>query len=113
MAQQLAYLTGNPKIQATGYLSIIAFYYLLRSVEYTKHRHVKLNGKLVISTRTQHFIVKVLGFWKNVKIIYRNESLNTLLEADSATLKIQIRKTKYWGKPYTTNQQAAREPWQP
>ena len=35
MEHQMAYLTGNPNVQVIGDLSIISFYYLLRSREYT------------------------------------------------------------------------------
>ena len=97
MEHQMAYLTGNPNVQVMGDLSIISFYYLLRSREYTKPRKVKQNGKLVRATRTQEFRVQDLGFRKNGKFLSRHDSLNTLLEADSATLK--IKKTKDWGKP--------------
>ena len=40
-AAQLAYLTTNPRQHAVGDLCIIAFYFLLRSGEYTKPRKVK------------------------------------------------------------------------
>ena len=69
MAQQLVYLTENPNLQATGYLEIIEFYYLLRSREYIKSHEVKLNGRLAIATRTQHFRVKDVGFWKYGKLL--------------------------------------------
>ena len=62
-------------LQATVELAIISFYYLLRSGEYTKPRKVKLNGKLVIVTRTQQFRVSDVGFWKYGKILYRHETL--------------------------------------
>ena len=94
MAQQLAYNTGNPKLQSTGDLAIIAFYYLLISGEYTKPQKLKQNKKLVRATKTQQFSVQYVGFWKNVKILSRRETLNILLEADSEILKFQIRKWK-------------------
>ena len=94
MAQQLAYLTGNPRLQSTGDQAIIAFYQLLRSGEYTKPRKVKRNGKLARATRTQYFRVQDMGFWKNDKTVSRNKTLNTLLEADSATLKFSNQKTE-------------------
>ena len=62
MTHQLAYLTVNPNIQATGDLSIIAFYYVLRSGEYKKTWKVKLNRKLLIVIRTQQFRVQDVGF---------------------------------------------------
>ena len=81
MAQKLAYLTGNTKVQATGYLSIIAFYYLLRSGKYKKARKLKQNGKLVIATRKQQIRFKDVWFWKKGEIISRNEALNKRLGA--------------------------------
>ena len=74
---------------------------------------MKQNVKLVIVTRTQQFIVQGVGLWGNGKIIYRHETLNTLIETDSITLKFKIRKTEKWGKTYTKNQQDARDTWQP
>ena len=98
MAQHPVYLTVNPKQQETEYLAIIKFYYLFISRQYTKPQRVKRNGKLVRATRSKHFRVKDVGFWKDGKIISRHESINTLLEADSTTQKYQIRKAEEWGK---------------
>ena len=53
---------------------------------------MKQDGKLVRATNTQYFRVKDVGFKKNGKIISSHEALSTLLEADSATLKLRIRK---------------------
>ena len=72
MSQKLAYLTGNPRVQATGDLSKISFYCLLRIREYTKPSKVKRNGKLVRATRTQMFIVQDVGFWVNGKMFSRH-----------------------------------------
>ena len=48
MAATLGYLTHNPRAQAVGDLALIAFYYLLRSGEYTRpipnQRHWLLEG---------------------------------------------------------------------
>ena len=82
MAKQLAYLTGNPRVQAIVDLVIISFYYILRSRELKKPRKVKRNGKLVIETRTQQFRVKYVGLWENGKTLSRHESMNTLIEPD-------------------------------
>ena len=51
-------------------------------------------------TKTQHFKVQYFGFWKNEKIISRIETLNTLLEADSATLKNPNKKNGIMRKTY-------------
>ena len=94
MAHNLSYLTGNPKLQATGDLSMITFYYILRSGEYAKPQKTKQNWKLVRATKTQEFRVQAVGFCKNRKRLSRNESMNTLIEADSAILKFS--KEKKW-----------------
>ena len=53
MTQHLTYIIGTPMLHTMGDLEIIAFYYFLRSREYTKPWKVKRDGKSVISTRTQ------------------------------------------------------------
>jgi hypothetical protein len=44
-ASLLALKSGDPKHQAITDLMVIAFYYLLRSGEYTKPKYVTINGK--------------------------------------------------------------------
>jgi len=88
MAARLGYITNNPRAQAVGDLTLIAFYYLLRSGEYTKPRKVLRNGKMVHATRTRQFQIKDIGFWKNGQILPRNSPLALLLAADSFALKI-------------------------
>eukprot|EP00979_Chaetoceros_neogracilis_P012298 scaffold3199_cov232-Chaetoceros_neogracile.AAC.1 len=54
-ALELAYESSSHRKQAVGDLVTIAFYFLLRSGEYTKPRKVKRNGKMVRATRTVQF----------------------------------------------------------
>ena len=87
-ACKLAYLTNSARLQAAGDLTVVAFYFLLRSGEYTKPRKVKRNGKMVRATRTVQFRVQDVGFWKNGRILPRHSPLELLLTADAATMKI-------------------------
>jgi hypothetical protein len=89
--------TNNPKTQATGCLSLIAFYYLLRVGEYTKPRMVQRNGKSVRATRTVQFSLKNIGFFKGGKIVPRSSPLELLLTCDAATLKINNQKNGRMG----------------
>ena len=98
MALQLAYNTSSPRKQAAGDLVTIAFYFLLRSGEYTKPRKVKRNGKMVRATRTVQFRVCDVGFWKDGRILSRNSPLEVLLTADSATMKISNQKNGRTGQ---------------
>ena len=98
MAARLGYITNNPRTQAVGDLTLIAFYYLLRSGEYTKPRKVLRNGKMVHATRTRQFQIKDIGFWKNGQILPRNSPLALLLAADSCTLKISNQKNGRTGQ---------------
>ena len=97
-AQKLAYLTSNARLHAAGDLTVIAFYFLLRSGEYTKPRTVKRNGKMVRATRTIQFRVCDVGFWKDNTILSRKSTLNLLLSADSATMKITNQKNGRTGQ---------------
>jgi hypothetical protein len=92
MATTLGYLTHNPRAQAVGDLTLIAFYYLLRSGEYTRPRKVLRNGKMVHATRTRQFQIKDIGFWKDGRILPRTSPLSLLLAADACTLKITNQK---------------------
>ena len=97
-ARRLAYLTSDPHQQAVGDLTVIAFYYLLRSGEYTKPRLVKRNGRMVRATRTVQFRVQDVGFWKDGHILPRNSPLSLLLQADAATMKITNQKNGRTGQ---------------
>jgi hypothetical protein len=94
----LAYAVGTNTTEAAGDLTIVAFYYLLRSGEYTKPRKVKWNGITVRATRTVQFKVKDVGFWKDGKILPRQSSLSDLLQADAATMKITNQKNGRTGQ---------------
>ena len=68
MAQQLAYLTGNPKLQATRNLSIVDFYYLLISGEYTKTLEGETKWKISDNNRkttVQSARCGILEKWQN------------------------------------------------
>ena len=97
-AQTLGYASGNVRYEAIGDLAVVAFYYLLRSGEYTKPRKVKRNGKLVRATRTVQFRVQDVGFWKEGRILPRRSNLEDLILADSATLKITNQKNGRTGQ---------------
>ena len=96
--QQAAYKTKNDNLKAIGDLAIIAFYYLLRVGEYTKPRFVNRAGKSKRATRTIQFTIGDIGFFKNNKILMRNSCLQTLLTADSCTLKITNQKNGRMGQ---------------
>ncbi len=83
----------NEIVKAAGELSlIIAFYYLLQVGECTKPHYVYRNNKKIRATRTQQFTVGNVGFFRDGKILPRSSSLDVLLIADSATLKITNQK---------------------
>jgi hypothetical protein len=83
---------------ATADLTLIAFFYLLQVGEYMTPRRVKRNNNWVHATRTIQFRTKDVGFWKNGKQLDRNSSLETLLLADAATLKISNQKNGRMGQ---------------
>jgi hypothetical protein len=97
-AAKMGYMTANPRAQAVGDLTLIAFYYLLRSGEYTKPRKVQRNGRMVHATRTKQFQIKDIGFWKNGRILPRESPLHLLLTADSCTMKISNQKNGRTGQ---------------
>ena len=97
-AAKLGYLTANKRAQAVGDLTLIAFYYLLRSGEYTKPRKIRRNGKMVHATRTKQFQIQDIGFWKDGKILPRDSPLHILETADSCTMKISNQKNGRTGQ---------------
>ena len=97
-ARRLGLATGDKLQEAAGDLTIIAFYFLLRSGEYTKPRRVRRNGKWIRATRTKQFQVGDVGFWKDGKILPRHSDLQTLLSADAATMKISNQKNGRTGQ---------------
>ena len=98
----------HPFKMAVGDLAIIAFYYLLRVGEYTKPRVYTKDGQVKRATRTVQFSVGNVGFFKNNKILPRRCKLQTLLQADSCTLKITNQKNGRMGE--TIHQYAIKTP---
>ena len=90
--------SSNPVTVATAELVAVAFFYLLRVGEYTNPRKVKVNGRWQRATRTRQFRVQDVGFFKNGEVLSRSSSLQVLLSADSATLKISNKKMVEWGR---------------
>ena len=88
----------NTFLQAVGELSLIAFYYLLRVGEYTKPRMTIYKGVTKRATRTIQFSVGNIGFFKNGQILPRKSNLQTLLQAESCTLKITNQKNGRMGE---------------
>jgi hypothetical protein len=85
---ETALKSTDTKVQTTGQLVLIAFYYLLRVGEYTKPRMVTRNNQRVSATRTKQFQYNNVGFFNKNKVISRKLPLSKLLLCDSATLKI-------------------------
>ena len=97
-ARRLGLATGDSLQTAAGDLTVIAFYFLLRSGEYTKPRQVRQNGKWIRATRTKQFKVGDIGFWKDGKILTRHSTLEELSKADAATMKISNQKNGRTGQ---------------
>ncbi len=98
-AAERAKKTGNPKTLAMSDLIIVAFFYLLRSGEYTKPRYVNRNGKKIKATRTVQFRIKDIGFFNNSFAIDKyTASLDDLLNATSATLRLGNQKNGRMGQ---------------
>jgi hypothetical protein len=95
---QIACTSEDPKVEATGCMTIIAFYFLLRVGEYTKPRYITRNGRKMRATRTKQFSYSDVGFFKDEKIVPRASPLETLLACDSATLKITNQKNGRMGE---------------
>lgn len=85
-------------VKAIADLAVIAFFFLLRSGEYTKPKMTVINGVKTRATRTETFRVCDIGFWKNEKILSRHSPLENLLQADSATMKITHQKNGKMGE---------------
>lgn len=82
---------ANPKTQAVGFLSNIAFYYLLRVGECTWSGHKQ-------KRRTKQFQVRSVTFRNNQHIIPNTAPLTRLLQATSATLTIDNQKNGHRGQ---------------
>ena len=104
--------TQDPRALAVGYLSLIAFFYLLRVGEYTKPRYAVVNGQRVRATRTVQFVVKNVGFFKANKELPRTSPLSILLEADHAVLRITNQKNGRMGD-VITHETARNNPFGP
>ena len=91
----------DPLHKRVGCLMMVAFYFLLRVGEYTKPRLARRGGKMVPATRTKQFTVGNVGFFREGKLIARTESLDQLLTADLATLKITNQKNGRMGQTIT------------
>jgi len=93
--------TDDPKTQAIGDLSLVAFFYLLRVGEYTKPRYATVNGRRVRATRTVQFTVASVGFFKDNKELSKSSPLAVLLDADYAVLRITNQKNGRMGDVIT------------
>ncbi len=88
----------HPHHQAVADLALIAFYYLLRVGEYTvPHKHKTATPKNN-RKRTVNFRVRDVGFFKAGKQLPRHSPIQTLLTADSCTLKISNQKNGRMGE---------------
>lgn len=104
-AFQTAYATSCKVEKAKADLALIAFYYLLRVGEYTKPKYTTVNGVRRRTTRTKQFSIGNIGFFKGdtlMKVVDEDGklllSLEELLEATSATLKITNQKNGRMGE---------------
>jgi hypothetical protein len=95
---ETALKSTDTKVQTTGQLVLIAFYYLLRVGEYTKPRMVTRNNQRVSATRTKQFQYNNVGFFNKNTVISRKSPLSKLLLCDSATLKISNQKNGRMGE---------------
>jgi hypothetical protein len=93
----IAIASSDAKTRTTGFLILVAFYYLLRVGEYTRPRWIYRNGERRRATRTKQFSFDNVGFYKNGRILSRESPLELLLTADSATLKITNQKNGRMG----------------
>ena len=84
----IALNNGDTRLVAITDLMVIAFYYLLRSGEYTKPKYVTSNKKRRKASRTVQFRVKDVGFFQGSTPIDKSNkaSLDDLLNATLATL---------------------------
>ena len=104
-AYKTAYTTSCKIEKAKADLALVAFYYLLRVGEYTKPKYTVVNGVRKRTTRTKQFSIGNIGFFKGdtlMKVVddegHLLLSLNQLLEATSATMKITNQKNGRMGE---------------
>ena len=95
----IALNNGDTRLVAITDLMVIAFYYLLRSGEYTKPKYVTSNKKRRKASRTVQFRVKDVGFFQGSAPIDKSTaSFDDLLNATSATLRIENQKNGKMGQ---------------
>ena len=98
-ASLIALAHDDPKHIALTDLMVIAFYYLLRSGEYTKPKFVVVNGKRRKASRTIQFRLQDVGFFNNTVAIDKSKAtLNELMNATSVTLRIGNQKNGKMGQ---------------
>ena len=97
-AFRLGMQTKSAKERHTGCLILIAFYFLLRVGEYTQPDLILRGGKKVRASRTVQFTVGNVGLFRKGKILPRASSLDVLITADLATLKISNQKNGRMGQ---------------
>jgi len=95
LVAESCYETGNqknatPRMRATGELSIIAFYFLLRIGEYTmpSRIHERWDNRL---TRTVQFTVGNISFWREGMLLDSTNATD-ISNADEATMKLTNQK---------------------
>ncbi len=98
-ASKLAQSGSDPKMHAVTDLMLIAFYYLLRSGEYTKPKFIRTKeGKRRKASRTVQFRVKDVGFFNGCYAIKKEgATLKDLLRATTATLRLHDQKNGRMG----------------
>ena len=83
--QLLSGPTSTEKDNALGDLVLIGFYYLLRVGEYTTKKKKERR-------RTQQFCLGNVRLWRNNKLISHDAPWEILMQAESATLKLDNKK---------------------
>ena len=96
--------SSNAKLQATGELALIAFYYLLCVSEYTKPWYITRNVKKVKVSCMVQFTLGNIDFFKDGKLVSHTSPLSTLKACHSAILKITNQKNGHMGE--TIHQEA-------
>ena len=91
----------DPFISRTGCLIPVAFYFLLRVVEYTKTKTSIENCKRVSATRTKQFVVGNVGFFRNGVLMPRKSPLDVPLTEDLDVLKFSNKKNGRMGQTIT------------
>ena len=92
MAEEAYYAHAIPYtlLQAIADLALIAFYYLLCVIEYTKPRMARCDGRQIQAARTVQFTVGSIGFFKNGQILVQQSPLDLLLTVDITNRKMEL-----------------------